>query len=344
MEYIISTTGLTVVINGNVYTVYQEDHKYKDAIKCIKEKDEKGLLDLLDELKQVSSYVNNANTDIMVDGYEIKYKGVPVHNYVVDVIFRMKAEGFDIDPLVKFLENLLQNPSNRAIKELYGFLEYGRLPITSDGCFLAYKKVNPAFRDIHSNTIDNSIGTTVTMNRQDVDDNCNNTCSTGLHFCSLNYLGSFGSSGDPVVILKIDPKDVVSIPVDYNNTKGRCCKYEVVGLYTQPLTASVETAYSDDINDEYEEELDPQVEADWEEYDEVDVMSYEVDRYDKVLDILKDIMSKTGQDSIKPDNYDICCKTRQISREVKNRLFNELGITVTTRRDPAITHPWIVQL
>ena len=31
------------------------------------------------------------------------------------------------------------------------------------------------------------------------------------------------------MLIKVNPRDVVSIPVDYNNSKGRCCKYEVVG-------------------------------------------------------------------------------------------------------------------
>jgi hypothetical protein len=30
-------------------------------------------------------------------------------------------------------------------------------------------------------------------------------------------------------LIKINPADVVSIPSDYNNAKGRCCKYVVVG-------------------------------------------------------------------------------------------------------------------
>ena len=31
------------------------------------------------------------------------------------------------------------------------------------------------------------------------------------------------------MILKINPADVVSIPSDYNNSKGRACRYEVIG-------------------------------------------------------------------------------------------------------------------
>jgi hypothetical protein len=30
------------------------------------------------------------------------------------------------------------------------------------------------------------------------------------------------------MILKINPRDVVSIPNDYNDTKGRACRYEVI--------------------------------------------------------------------------------------------------------------------
>ena len=36
-------------------------------------------------------------------------------------------------------------------------------------------------------------------------------------------------SGERVMILKINPRDVVSIPTDYNDSTGRCCRYEVIG-------------------------------------------------------------------------------------------------------------------
>jgi hypothetical protein len=78
--------------------------------------------------------------------------------------------------------------------------------------------------------MDNSVGKIVEMERNEVDDNKDQTCSTGLHFCSQDYLPHFGNGYDSrVVILKINPADVVSIPSDYNNAKGRACRYEVVG-------------------------------------------------------------------------------------------------------------------
>jgi hypothetical protein len=160
---------------------------------------------------------------------------------------QMRREGFNIEPLVAFLEQLMMNPSHRAVEELYGFLEAGNMPITEDGHFLAYKRVNANWTDVHSGTFDNSPGQICEMPRNKVNDDKRQTCSTGLHFCSLDYLKAF--MGARIVILKINPADVVSIPTDYNQAKGRCCKYEVIGEYkggvanmdTPAFTKSVES-------------------------------------------------------------------------------------------------------
>jgi hypothetical protein len=100
------------------------------------------------------------------------------------------------------------------------------LPITDDGYFLAYKRVNRNYTDCHSGTFDNHVGKVVEMPREKVNANRNETCSAGLHVCSHSYLSHY--SGDRIVVVKINPKDVVSVPVDYNNAKMRVCRYEVV--------------------------------------------------------------------------------------------------------------------
>lgn len=147
-------------------------------------------------------------------------------------LLAMIRENASIDALTNFMENLMKNPSARAVDELYGFLEKNNLPITPDGCFLAYKKVRKDYTDIHTGKFSNKVGNTVSMPRNCVDDDYRNTCSSGLHFASLEYMPHFGSRSSEdanVVILKINPRDVVSIPADYNNQKGRCCEYVVVG-------------------------------------------------------------------------------------------------------------------
>ena len=109
------------------------------------------------------------------------------------------------------------------------------VPLTPDGHCMAYKKVRDNYMDIHSGTFDNNVGQICKMARNEVDEDKDRTCSSGLHFCSLDYLPKFGGSyGTRVMLLKINPRDVVSIPSDYNNAKGRACRYEVVGEHGAP--------------------------------------------------------------------------------------------------------------
>lgn len=118
--------------------------------------------------------------------------------------------------------------TNKVAERLFLFLGKNDLRITDDGKVLAWKVVNKAYRDKHSDTIDNSVGQTPSIPRKDVDDNDNKYCSYGLHVCSWGYLSHFASTGDPVMQVEIDVRDIVSIPLDYDGEKVRVCKYKVV--------------------------------------------------------------------------------------------------------------------
>jgi hypothetical protein len=175
----------------------------------------------------------NKNSGIIFDNLSgrLTYKNYPVADIFVTRALNLYKSGMTnpLQHFLKFLDNLYQNPSSSVVQRLYQFLEHGSMPTTEDGCFLAYKKVTPEFKDIYTKTIDNSVGAVCTMPRSLVNDNDDQTCSTGLHFCSYEYLSQYGnSSTNTVVIVKINPRDVVSIPTDYNDTKGRCCEYTVV--------------------------------------------------------------------------------------------------------------------
>jgi hypothetical protein len=168
---------------------------------------------------------------------------IPTTHAIFNWIQRYIEAGMPYDSLVAFLIRLVKNPSYRVRQDLLTFLEYGKLPITSDGYFLAYKKVSGTYKDIHSGTVDYSVGRKVAMPRCNVDDNPNNTCSAGLHVCSFDYLSHFGSTVNPtnrVVVCKIDPANVISIPTDYHNTKMRVCMLEVVQeLENHPTQSNV---------------------------------------------------------------------------------------------------------
>ena len=64
-----------------------------------------------------------------------------IHNHVVGRILDFMREGLPYKPLTRFVEKLMENPSRRAVNELYAFLEHKNMPLTPDGNFLAYKGV-----------------------------------------------------------------------------------------------------------------------------------------------------------------------------------------------------------
>lgn len=142
--------------------------------------------------------------------------------YVLPILKKAR----NVEPILLYVEHLLSNPSQFAQKELLQWVDKAKMPITPDGHFLAYKRVRSDYKDVHSGTMDNSVGQVVQMPRLAVDDDRTRTCSAGLHFCSKDYLSHFG--GDRIVVVKINPADVVSIPDDYDFTKGRAWRYEVV--------------------------------------------------------------------------------------------------------------------
>ena len=225
--FIIQGNNITVVIGNKPHTIAKSHITYQKVVDAIKAGDWTKVADLVEPKKVVLNY---GKGNVSVQGDQLFWKGKPMNNGLATRMITMLQDEFPIEPLVNFMENLMTNPSKRAVDELYGFLEKNSLPITPDGHFLAYKKVRNDYLDIHSGTMDNSPGKIVEMERNEVDDNKDRTCSSGLHFCSQEYLPSFGNSTDNrVVIVKINPRDVVSIPSDYNNAKGRACRYEVVG-------------------------------------------------------------------------------------------------------------------
>ena len=250
--YLIQGSNITVVIGTTPHTVSKNHIAYNKLVAAIKANDWDTVQDII-EPKQV--VLNFGQGNVSIQGDKIFWKGREMHNALTKRMVAMIQEDFPVEPLIAFMENLMENPSKRAVNELYGFLEKNTLPITSDGCFLAYKKVRQDYFDCHSGTVLNkpavymtdedaatlkeAVGknnevtvevvdgvTVVSMERNLVDDDQNRTCSTGLHFCSRDYLDHFG--GERIVVLKINPRDVVSIPNDYNDSKGRCARYEIV--------------------------------------------------------------------------------------------------------------------
>lgn len=226
IPHILKSDSITLFPAGKAPVILNSTHmnflRVQEAIR-------EGRYDDAVELASVPNFLRkiSAGAVTMLDD-EITYNGQPLTGYLASRIVAFANEGLPVEHYLKFLDNLMANDSRTSREELYQFLEAANLPVTEDGCFLAYKAVRSDFRDIHSGRFDNSPGVTHTMPRREVDDNRNQTCSYGFHAAAFEYAKGFMRCDGKMVAVKINPADVVSIPADYNNQKLRCCKYTVV--------------------------------------------------------------------------------------------------------------------
>src|SRR5690554_4325590 len=157
---------------------------------------------------------------VKADGSERK---VP-DDIAADIVSTVHQYGrAESEKLVKFLDKLMDNTSFRAIEGLYSFMKHNCIEIGDDGYVRAWKGVRNDLFDKHSGTIYNgNFGEEIRVDRSEVDDNPNNTCSYGLHVGAREYASNWGET---LLAVSVNPKDVVAVPDDYNGQKMRVCAY-----------------------------------------------------------------------------------------------------------------------
>lgn len=277
IPYIMGRDSITVMCDGVTHTITRDHVNYVALQDAIREQKWDVVPELVTPIRAVQNFVATSQGGITIQGDQVLYQGVPVHNSVTDRILTMVREGFDAQPLMRFLSKLLSNPSKTAVTELYDWLAGTSLPITEDGDFIAYKKVSDNYYDLYSGKVLNKPAALMTpeelarfpqtmkdvrveivdgetvlhMPRNQVDDRRDRTCSQGLHFCSLSYLSSYHGGQGRVLLVRINPADVVSIPSDYDFAKGRAWRYTILrehdqGELTEAFDTPVVTAQGQD--------------------------------------------------------------------------------------------------
>lgn len=240
LSFITTSTSITVVIDGKVYTIASGDKSFKNVKAELGKAnpDPEKVLGLIHVPTAISNY---SKGNVTVKDGVVYYKGCAMHNYCAQKVLEFISQGLDCQRLMRFFDRLMSNPSARAVGELYKFLEHQAMPLTEDGCFLAYKGVRNDYFSITAGAKDkvltgvvsadgriyNGVGEVIEVMRNYVDDDANRGCSSGLHAGSHEYSSDFGRAGR-MLIVKIDPKDVVSVPNDCNCQKLRTCAYTVI--------------------------------------------------------------------------------------------------------------------
>lgn len=300
---IYSSTALDVILrDGEVRSITSEHPNFLPLREALLE-DAQALSDqdvreLLDFAFTIGNQLESLSERVKFDGSNVFFDGDAIHSTLADQIVRMAREKNPrLGAMVKFLENLSQNPSEDSRNALFDWIENLRnkgekLTITKDGMLLAYKGVKIDAEGIsrsisagpgiidgvpYKGHLPNREGSVIEISRSYVDANNAVGCSRGLHAGTWAYAHGFAQGR--TLEVEINPRDVVSVPADCEWQKLRVSRYVVIRETDAPETLPV---YAQ-VQEWTEDELEAWLEAG---YDRLDAEEYQDNgfTYEEALD------------------------------------------------------------
>ena len=242
MNYLIDAEKLSIFHDGEIHAIQKSDPRYNAIFDLLGESEWEQVEEILtakaDEVED--ALISSKFSDFVRKDGKLYYEGFLIEGSLKTTIINLINQGFkNIDRFKLFVSRLKLNPSSSSVRELFDFMSYDQLPINEKGFLLAYKGVQNDFYSAHGNTetivekgivdsqgkIFNGIGEEIRVNRNQVDDDRKQTCSFGLHVGSMDYAKGHASK---LLLVEVDPADVVSVPQDYSCQKMRVCAYNVL--------------------------------------------------------------------------------------------------------------------
>jgi hypothetical protein len=268
LQYNLVDTGehsnITVFLDGEMY-VADDTHPNWGAIRQGALDRDESVVALFDRGAALADYFVPITERVSVANGRVFFDGDEVDNAVTQGLVRAMDEGADFRAVARFLENLAANPSEHSKENLYRWIKDRHFSITEDGCLIGYKGVNKDSEgnfvsvssgtaivdgETHTGQIPNYVGAVVMMPRSTVTHDPAVHCHVGLHVGTWSYASNFGGGG--TLTVKVNPRDVVSVPEDWNSEKMRVCRYEVIELTESAISKFLAEYDTDDDWDEFE--------------------------------------------------------------------------------------------
>jgi hypothetical protein len=265
MLYELISTGngssITVLQGGKVYTATNTHPAFAQIIEGAVKNDE-SVIGLFDVQLATQKAFDKVSDRISIRNGELYVDGELVDNSLSNQIIRFQQEGInDFAPLVNFYEKVLTNHNGNSREQLFTWLNDRNFTITQDGDFIAYKGLRDDLTSVHAGGaivdgvphnghIPNNVGSIVEMPRGDVNADPHHGCSYGLHAGTWEYASTFAPR---VVKVKINPRDVVSVPRDCAFQKLRTCRYEILAEIDNPDFRALTYDNGDEWDNGYDE-------------------------------------------------------------------------------------------
>lgn len=242
----ISADRVSLLLNGQWRGFHRHSQQGAALVELLRQDPQP--VDQIAQLADVITWVaKQSNGRVTVDEQDRLYLDKkPIDYGLSGRVALLVEQGMSFNALARFIENVAENPDKSVAEDLYRFLEKGAMPIDEDGYFFVFKKVDEHYRSYARGsdkvrvTLANGevveemghilypVGGVVEMDRADCDPNRQQTCSRGLHGCSPKYLNFWYSRSGRVLIGRVNPAHVTSIPADHDDQKLRCCRMEVL--------------------------------------------------------------------------------------------------------------------
>lgn len=263
--------SVTVLSNGELLVATNEHPNFKTIVACAIAGEYDGIEDLFDVSRAVAKKFEKHSERVSIANGQVYFDGEIVDNALTKQILRFMEDGVeDFKPLVNFFEKIAVNPNPHSREQLFRWLQNHDFPIDADGDIIAYKGVRkdgagnytsisqgPAIVNGESvrGYVPNPLGAIVEMPRNTVEFDPAVGCSSGLHAGTWSYASGFAQGA--VLKVKINPRDVVSVPTDCADQKVRVCRYTVLEVTEQEIKSSFYALDEDVYEDENYAEFAP---------------------------------------------------------------------------------------
>lgn len=246
--------GASVILkDGTVLPVAADHPRYEAVLKGLVEGlDEEAITKLVNPAQAAYGSLTRLTDRVTRKGNTLFFDGDVLNNALTKHIVRIMDEEVNAEgditensaswqAYVNFLEKLATNPSETSKEHLYAFIEHHDITLFDDGDILLYKGVRDDGTSHHAGygivddvvyenaNLPNKVGSIVEIPRSMVDEDRNSACSTGLHGGTHQYVMDYFGRG-MVMTIKVNPRDVVSVPHDVASSKVRVARYEVLEL------------------------------------------------------------------------------------------------------------------
>lgn len=286
----------TVVLGGQPIQFDPTHPQYTGLVECVHSGDADEFMELFDTGTGIENWSEGSFE--FRDGF-LYFENEQVATDPTNRIVEMIRQGFPHQPMLNYLSNLYDNVSERAVQESYKWSSHKGLPITEDGMLVGYKGVvkysgetikDKLGRDLKDgdlvdkytgHSFRNNVGDKNSMKRRQVCDDHTVGCSSGLHIGTYEYACDWAGPTGVVVLVKFNPKDIVSVPSDCNCQKMRVSEYEIVAIAREQLQEAVYNYDHDD--DDYDDDDWCDDSDDTDEYG-LGPIGWEEDHYDKDVD------------------------------------------------------------